>query len=54
MALREQIVLLEDKIFHFGFRVLGHLVLGGEETLLASFSPSFWLSLLKEGRREGK
>ena len=54
MALREQIVYLEDKISHFGFGVLGHPVLVGEETILTSFSPLFWLSLLKEGRRERK
>ena len=54
MALREQIVLLEDKISHFGFGVLGHPVLMGEETILASLSPLFWLPLLKEGRRERK
>ena len=54
MALREQIVFLEYKISHFGFGVLGHPVLVAEEKILVSFSLLFWLSLLKEGRREGK
>ena len=44
MGLREQIVFLEDKISHFGFGVLGHSVLMGEEVILASFSQLFWLS----------
>ena len=54
ITLRQTIVILEDKISHFGYGVLGHSVLVGEETILASFSPLFWLSFLKEGRREGK
>ena len=30
------------------------MVLVGEEPILVSLSLLFWLSLLKEGRREGK
>ena len=41
MALREQIVFLEDKISDFGFGVLGHPVLVGEEMILAYFFPLF-------------
>ena len=53
-TLRQQTCLrIEDFPFWLVLE-LGHMVLVGEKLILVSFSLLFWLSLLKEGKREGK
>ena len=52
MALRKQIVFLEDKISHLGFGVLGYPVLVGEEMILDSFSPLFGSLFSRKGEEK--